>query len=134
MTALLTPLSRGFTAGAVGGAANVAFIALAGSAGLIAAMGIALPAPALPAFLYKQMVWGGLFGLIFALPALKGSWIARGLIVGLLASLAALFVFLPMAGAGMGALNPGILTPVLVLVANSVWGLVAAWVYDRSGR
>ena len=132
--ALLNPLARGFTAGAVGGAANVAFIALAGSAGIIAAMGIALPAPALPAFLYKQMVWGGLFGLIFALPVIKGSWIARGLIVGLLASLAALFVFLPMAGAGMGALNPGVLTPVLVLIANSVWGLVAAWFYDRSGR
>jgi len=131
MTAL-NPLARGFTAGAIGGAANVAFIALAGSAGLIAAMGIDLPAPALPAFLYKQMVWGGFFGLIFALPALKGSWIARGLIVGLLASLAALFVFLPRAGAGMGALNPGALTPVLVLVANSVWGLVAAWVYDKS--
>jgi hypothetical protein len=133
MTAL-NPLARGFAAGALGGAANVAFIVLAGSAGLIAAMGIALPAPALPAFLYKQMVWGGFFGLIFALPVIKGSWIARGLIVGLLASLAALFVFLPMAGAGMGALNPGALTPVLVLVANSVWGLVAAWVYDLSSR
>lgn len=133
MTAL-NRLARGFTAGAVGGAANVAFIALAGAAGIIAAMGIALPAPALPAFLYKQMVWGGFFGLIFALPVIKGSWVVRGLVVGLLASLAALFIFLPMAGAGMGALNPGVLTPVLVLVANSVWGLVAAWVYDKSAK
>ena len=128
----LNALSRGFTAGAVGGVVNVIFVALAGMTGLIAAMGIGLPAPALPAFLYKQMVWGGLFGLLFVAPFVKDSWILRGVIVGLIASLAALFIFLPMAGAGIAGLNAGTLTPVLVLVANSVWGLVAAWFYDRS--
>jgi hypothetical protein len=125
-------LCRGFTAGAVGGVANVIFVVLAGITGLIAAMGIGFPAPELPAFLYKQMVWGGLFGLLFVTPYVKGSWIVRGLVVGLIASLAALFIFLPMAGVGIAGLNAGVLTPVLVLIANSVWGLVAAWVYDRS--
>ncbi len=127
-------LARGFTAGAVGAVANVAFVAVAGMIGLIAAMGIGFPAPELPVFLYKQMVWGGLFGLLFAAPFIKGTWVTRGLVVGLIASLAALFIFLPLRGAGIAALNAGTLTPVLVLIANSVWGLAAAWFYDKSAR
>ncbi len=129
---VLNALSRAFTAGAVGAVANVIFVVLAGMIGLIAAMGIGFPAPPLPEFLYKQMVWGGLFGLLFATPYVKGSWIARGLVVGLIASLAALFIFLPRAGAGVAGLDAGAMTPVLVLIANSIWGLVAAWFYDRS--
>jgi len=128
----LNALARGFTAGAIGAVANVIFVILAGTAGLIAAMGIGFPAPPLPEFLYKQVVWGGLFGLLFAAPLLKGSWIGRGLMVGLIASLAAFFIFLPMAGAGIAGLNAGVMTPVLVLIANSIWGLAAAWFYDRS--
>lgn len=128
----LNALSRGFTAGAVGAVANVIFVVLAGMTGIIAAMGIDFPVPPLLAFLYKQVVWGGLFGLLFAAPFVKGSWIVRGLMVGLIASLAALFIFLPMAGAGMAGVNAGAMIPVLALIANSIWGLVAAWFYDRS--
>jgi UDP-N-acetylglucosamine:LPS N-acetylglucosamine transferase len=132
--AVFNPLARGFTAGAVGGAANVAFLVAAGAAGIIAAMGITFHMPALPAFLYKQMVWGGIFGLLFAPSVLKGGWVLRGLIIGLAPSVVALFYFLPLAGVGMAGLNLGTMTPVLVLVANSVWGVVAAWVYDHSGK
>lgn len=130
--AALNALSRGFTAGAAGGVANAIVVALAGMTGLIAAMGIGFPAPEFPAFLYKQMVWGGFFGLLLVAPVVRDNWALRGLIVGLIASLAALFIFLPMAGAGIAALNAGALTPVLVLVVNSVWGLVAAWFYAKS--
>jgi hypothetical protein len=130
----LNTLSRGFTAGAVGAVANVIFVILAGTMGLIAAMGIALPAPPMPEFLYKQIVWGGLFGLLFAVPFVKGNWVLRGLVIGLIASLVLLFIFLPKAGAGIAGLNAGTMTPVLVLIANSVWGLVAAWFYERLAR
>lgn len=127
-------LSLAFTAGGVGAVANVAFVMVAAMSGLIAAMGIGLPAPAMPAFLYKQIVWGGLFGLAFVIPALSRSWITGGLLVGLAASLVALFIVFPSVtvdgkGPGMAGLNAGTLTPVLVLAANSVWGLAAAWWY-----
>ncbi len=132
---MIKNLSIGFAAGSLGALANVVFVLLAGISGLIAAMDLQLPPPEQPAFLYKQMVWGGVFGLLLAAPWLEQSWILRGLILGLLASLVALFVFFPRAtvggqGPGMAGLNLGMWMPVLVLLANWVWGLVAAKWYD----
>ncbi|NIA71228.1 hypothetical protein HBA54_21750 [Pelagibius litoralis] len=128
-------ISLGFAAGSLGALANVGFLIAAGAGGLIAAMSIQLPEPALPAFLYKQVAWGGLWGILLAVPLLGGNWVVRGLILSLLASAATLFFFFPMLtsgdqGPGMAGLNLGTLTPVLVLVANAVWGLVAAWWYS----
>ena len=132
---LLNQISLGFAAGSLGAAANVAFLALAAMAGLIAAMSLQLPELPYPAFLYKQIAWGGLWGILLAAPVLTGSWFLRGLLLSLLASAATLFIFFPMAtvgeqGPGLAGLNLGTLMPVLVLLANAVWGLVAAWWYS----
>lgn len=132
-------LSVGFAAGSLGAVANVLFIAAMGQLGLIAAMGISFPPPALPGFLYKQVAWGGLWGFLLIAPVLMHSWPWRGLLIGLMASAATLFVFFPLhtagdQGPGIAGLNAGALTPVLVLLANSVWGLVAAWWYARLAR
>ncbi len=133
-------LSLAFGAGVVGALANVIFLALAGSAGLVAELGIDSPKPPMPVFLYKQMVWGGLWGFIFLLPIPDWSWWLRGLLFGLLASLSTMVIFMPMihlpAGAGFAdpgyfGLGWGALTPVLVLCANSAWGLAAAGWYQR---
>ncbi|MDJ0893634.1 MAG: hypothetical protein QNJ92_00715 [Alphaproteobacteria bacterium] len=130
---LLQKLSLGFTAGALGAVANVVFVWLVVSAGIAAAAGITLPGPPpLPGFLYKQIVWGGLWGFLFVAPILSRSWWQRGLVVGLLASLVALFVFIPQTPLGTAGLNAGAMFPVLVLLANSVWGLAAAWWYART--
>ena len=130
---LFRNLSLGFAAGGIGAVANVAFLAIAIAAGLTAAMGIVMPPPPMPAFLYKQIVWGGVFGLAFVVPVISRSWISGGLLVGLAASLVALFIVFPAdgGGPGMAGLNAGQMMPVLVLVANSVWGLAAAWWYRR---
>ena len=132
-------LSIGFAAGGLGAVANVLFVAAMAHLGLIAAMGISFPPPALPGFLYKQVAWGGLWGFLLIAPVLTQSWLWRGLLIGLLASLGALFVFFPLhttgdQGPGVAGLNAGALTPVLVLLANSVWGLVAAWWYARLAK
>lgn len=129
-------LSIGFAAGGLGAVANVLFIAAMGQLGVIAAMGISFPPPALPGFLYKQVAWGGLWGFLLIVPVLTHSWPWRGLLIGLLASVATLFVFFPLhttgeQGPGMAGLNAGNLTPVLVLLANWVWGLVAAGWYAK---
>ncbi len=128
----LPNLFRAFSSGAIGGVANVAAIAILGATGIIALMGIKAPDPQMPAFLYKQMVWGGLWGLLLVTPVLKDSWWQRGLLLGVLASGAALFYFLPRAGADMMGLNMGNLMPVLVLAVNWAYGLAAAWTYQRS--
>lgn len=132
---LLNQISLGFAAGSLGAAANVGFLAAAGAGGLIAVMNIQLPELPYPAFLYKQIAWGGLWGILLAVPVLTGGWFLRGLLLSLLASAATLFVFFPMQtldeqGPGLAGLNLGDLMPVLVLVANAVWGLVAAWWYS----
>jgi len=134
----LRNLSRGFAAGALGGLANVVFIVIAGALGITVLLGINAPAPALPAFLYKQITWGGLWGLLLVAPFLKNSWWQRGLLLGLAASLVALFIVFPAhttadgKGPGLLGLNAGTLMPLLVLLANSVWGLVAAYWYERT--
>ena len=75
-------------------------------------------------FLYKQVVWGGIWGFVFFIPFLKGKWWARGLIVGLAATLVAIFVFqktMPPPQFIVGA-----------LVLNMVfWGLTAAFWHDK---
>ena len=132
---LLNQISIGFAAGSLGAAANVGFLAAAGAGGLIAAMSLQLPELPYPAFLYKQIAWGGLWGVLLAAPVLTGGWFLRGLLLSLLASAATLFLFFPMQtvgeqGPGLAGLNLGTLMPVLVLLANAVWGLVAAWWYS----
>lgn len=133
-------LSLGFTAGAIGGVANVAFVAIVAALGIVALLGIDSPRPSMPAVLYKQIAWGGLWGLVLVLPLLKGNWWLRGLVLGFFASLATMLIFLPrvvmpagapFASPGMFGLGWGETMPLLILVANSVWGLAAAWWYAR---
>ncbi len=128
----LRNLSRGFTAGAVGGVANVVTIILLVKIGIVDLMGIRMPPLDPRIFLYKQAVWGGLWGLLLVSPVLKDSWWQRGLLLGILASAAALFYFMPRTPAGMMGLNAGALTWLMVLIVNSVYGLVAGWWYERS--
>ena len=131
-------MSLAFTAGAIGAVANVVFVAILAALGITAMLGIESPRPPMPGFLYKQVVWGGLWGLLLVLPLLRGNWWLRGLVLGFFASLAAMLIFLPQihmpAGApfaspGQFGLGWGEMMPLLILVANSVWGLAAAWWY-----
>ncbi len=133
-------MSLAFTAGAIGAVANVVFVAIVAAVGITALLGIDSPRPSMPAFLYKQVVWGGLWGLVLVLPLLRGKWWLRGLVLGFFASLATMLIFLPriqlpagapFASPGLFGLGWGEMMPLLILVANSVWGLTAAWWYAR---
>lgn len=76
------------------------------------------------AFIYKQVVWGGIWGFLFSVPLLQPHWWARGLIVGTLATIAAIFVF-------QQAVPPPIFI-VYAFVLNAIfWGLSAAFWRDR---
>jgi hypothetical protein len=123
---VLRTLSLCFAAGAVGALANSVAAWAAGQGGLTRSLGVAI-APGLTAgFLYPRLVWGGLWGLLFATPWGRGSAIRAGLLLSLAPSLAQLFYFFPHAGRGWLGVELGALTPVVVLVLNAIWGLAAA--------
>ena len=91
-------------------------------------------APALtPNWLYPQIVWGGLWALLFLLP-LEGRWWLRGLVSLAPSAFQLLWVFPHEAGEGVFGLRLGALTPVFVLVTNTVWGLAEAWLLRKTGR
>ena len=120
-------LSLFFAAGALGGFINSLGVWLFGELGINQALGVAI-APALsPSWLYPRIVWGGLWGLLFALPLSTG-WFSRGLALSLGPSLVQLLVVFPVkANKGLLGLELGAFTPVLVLLFNAVWGIVASW-------
>jgi hypothetical protein len=120
-------LSLFFAAGALGGLASSLLVWLCGHAGITQALGVAIAPELGPAFLYPRIVWGGLWGFLFALPLGTSSFARRGLLLSLAPSAYQLLVVFPRRGDGQLGLELGALTPVLVLGFNAVWGVVAAW-------
>lgn len=132
----MTTLNRtavAFAAGSAGGLATALTLWLFGLLGITGALGVTL-APALaPAFVYHMMVWGGIFGFLFLLPFMPGSVVLRGVIYGLAPSAVQCLIVFPADGAGILGLNLGVLTPILVLIFNTVWGIVTAYLFVRAG-
>lgn len=127
---MLNRIGMAFAAGSGGGLATVLTLWLFGALGITGAFGVAL-APALtPPFIYNMMVWGGIFGFLFLLPVLTGSIVLRGLIFGLAPSIVQCLIVFPVKmDAGMLGLKLGALTWLFVLIFNSVWGIVTAWLF-----
>ena len=135
MSSFSRRLSLVFAAGCLGGLVNSFAVWYAGYAGIPHRFGVAL-APALNlAWLYPRIVWGGLWGLVFLLPCLKGGFFKGVILRGVLLSLAPtlfqlLYVFPEMLHKGFFGTGLGGLTPVFVVLYNIVWGITAAlWLY-----
>ena len=118
--AIFRMLTLGFGAGAFGACILALVSALLNALRVQELIGLPpppTPESYLPLF-YRLVVWGGLWGLLLVVPVMNRLWWLKGIIIGVLATLAILFYF-----------NPGITTPwmrlVYVLVLNSVWGLAA---------
>jgi len=75
-------------------------------------------------FLYRSVVWGGIWGFAFMIPFLKGKWWLRGPIVGAAATLVAIFVF----RGGQADLTFVIGAVILNVIC---WGMTAAYWYDK---
>jgi hypothetical protein len=120
-------LSLTFAAGVLGGLANSLAVWLFGAAGLNQLLGVALAPQLTPAWLYPRLVWGGLWGWLFLLPVSKLTYSSRGVLFSLGPSLVQIFVVFPLkAKKGVGGIELGYLTPLLVLVFNAIWGIVTA--------
>ena len=117
-----------FAAGCAGGLLNSLAVWAAGKYGLTAAAGVKIaPALALP-WLYRRIVWGGIWGFLFFLPAARRNTLARGALLSLGPSAVQLFYLFPyVLGKGFMGLKLGSATPVLVLIFNLVWGISAAY-------
>ena len=69
---MISKLSLGFAAGALGGLATALTIWLFGTLGITQAAGVGI-APSLgPAFLYGPIIWGGIWGWLFLTPLAAG--------------------------------------------------------------
>lgn len=120
-------------AGALGGLCQSLLIWLVGQLGFFIAVRLPLaPELTLP-WLYRRIVWGGLWGLVFLLPVLrrKAHW-KRGLLLGLLPAAATLFYFLPFKdGLGYLGLALGTAMPAVVILFGLIWGQLAGFWLDR---
>ncbi len=123
---MTTRLSIVFAAGALGGLLNALLFWLFGLTGITALAGMAAPAKWDPQHLYWGVTWGGIWGVIFLLPLLRGSVVLRGALFGLAPTLVAWFVVFPLHGMGPMGLKVGVLMPFLAVVLNVVWGVGAA--------
>lgn len=133
MNLTMRNLSLVFSAGCWGALWNSLAVWLGGYLGIAPALGVHI-APALtPAFLYPRLVWGGLWGLLFLLPMGRWSFPARGLLFSLGPTLVQLFLVFPLkAQKGVLGLQLGVLTPILVVVYNVIWGYAAGLWLNRA--
>lgn len=124
-----------FAAGCAGGLANSLVLWLAGALGINAALGVALAPTLTPAWLYPRIVWGGLWGFLFLLPFFKGRLFVRGMVWSLGPTAVQLLIVFPwVARKGVFGLELGMLTPLLVVFFNAVWGIKAATVLAMIDR
>lgn len=116
-----------FTAGCIGALANSLVVWQFGQLGISGMLGVGIAPSLSPAWLYPRIVWGGLWALLFILPLMRSRLLYKGLVLSLIPTAVQLFVVFPFkAGKGMAGLDLGMLTPLMVLFFNAVWGLVTA--------
>jgi len=124
---MVAKLSLLFAAGCLGGLLNSLVVWGCAQAGISSALGVAIAPHLTSAWLYPRIIWGGIWGLMFLLPWHRRAWLLRGLVFSLGPTLVQLFIVFPyQADKGFGGLDLGMLTPLLVLVFNAVWGVTAA--------
>ena len=116
-----------FAAGCLGALANSITVWLFGNLGITSFLGVSISPSLTPNWLYPRIVWGGLWGLLFALPILKSKLLLKGTALSLLPTAVQLFFLFPFkAHKGMAGLELGFFTPLFVLFFNWIWGVVAA--------
>lgn len=128
----LARVSLCFMGGVLGALVNSAFVWGMGASGVNEYLGIQIAPPLTWTWFRPRLVWGGLWALLVLPPPiwdrlLKRPWL-WGMVLSVLPTLNQwLYVFPELADAGRFGLQLGRLTPLLVVVANALWGLVAVY-------
>ncbi len=134
MSQIIKRLSGAFTGGAIGSLVDSINIWILGHTGITAMLGIGLKPRFTTQWLYPRLVWGGIWALLLILPVLKSRTIIRGMLVSLAPSAMMLLIVFPDMGKGMYGLRLGVLTPLLVLLLNFIYGIVASLWYKHSSN
>ncbi|MCK9295982.1 MAG: hypothetical protein M0P70_12960 [Desulfobulbaceae bacterium] len=127
---MIRRISSAYAGGLVGALVDSFNIWMLGKIGFTAWIGVGLRPEFRPAWLYPRLVWGGIWGLLLLLPIMKSRPILRGIFISLAPTAMVFLVMFPEMGKGIFGLGFGLLTPVLVLALNFIWGLVAACWYE----
>ena len=131
-------LSLLFSAGAFGGLCNVLAGWLLGVLHITSGLGIQMAIHLVPDVIYRQVIWGGIWSLMFIIPVLNNKPVLKGVVLSVFPTLAALLIVIPLrakaAASGMFVrqqamfgLYLGVLTPLFVTVINAIWGIAAAF-------
>ena len=116
-----------YCAGMVGALFSSLFAWKAGQMGLPEMLDVKMTPSLTLAWLYSQLVWGGLWGLVYFLAVgsskSRRHWARKGLFVSLLPTLFQLFYIYPfMSDQDWLGLSLGQFTPLFVLLYNLIWG------------
>lgn len=130
---MIRRISSAYVGGVVGALIDSINIWILGKVGFTALIGVGMRPEFRPAWLYPRLVWGGIWGLLLLLPFMKGRTVQRGMLMSLAPTAMVYFVMFPEMGKGIFGFGFGLLTPVLVLLLNFIWGIVASYWYE-SGR
>ncbi len=116
-----------FAAGCLGALANSLTVWFFGDMGITRQLGVAIAPNLSAAWLYPRIVWGGIWGFLFLLPVLRSKPLVQGAVLSLAPTAVQLFYIFPvLAYKGIGGVELGLLTPLLVVFFNWVWGFVTA--------
>lgn len=124
---MIRQLSGAFTGGAIGALVDSFNIWALGKLGITGFLGISMKPEFSAPWLYQRIVWGGIWMLLLIIPLWEDRTALRGCIYSLLPSALMLFMVFPSMGKGVLGLGFGILTPLLVIGLNFIYGIVAAF-------
>lgn len=128
---LIRNISGAFTGGALGGLLDSFNIWAMGKTGISDVIGITMKPEFTGPWVYKRMIWGGIWMLLLLIPLMANRVLVRGMLISLLPSAMMLFVVFPAMGKGVYGLGFGTLMPVVVIVLNGIYGAFASYWYAR---
>ena len=124
-----------FAAGCFGGLMNSLTVWLFGKYGISSMLDVSIAPSLTAAWLYPRIVWGGIWGILFILPFLNKKCLLKGLLLSLAPTAVQLFYIFPeVAHKGLAGMDLGMLTPLLVIFFNLVWGMMAAYAIKVSSK
>lgn len=126
---MLRKLSLAYVSGTIAALVACLVFWLLGRDGVTAWLGVALGPRLTTSWLYSRLVFGGLCGLLLAMPILPNRVPLQGILISLAPAAYILLVFFPNMGRGLFGFGYGALTPLLIGSLCLLWGLIAAGWY-----
>ena len=128
---MIRKISVAFAGGALGGLVDSFNIWFMGKVGISDLIGLTMKPEFTAPWLYPRMVWGGIWMLLLLLPLLRKKVLLRGCLFSFPPSAMMLFFVLPGMGKGALGLGFGMVTPIVVIGLNSIYGMVASLWYRK---